>query len=294
LDDVAEKLALVLARSNVLTGSEVRRKQNRLPMPALRGTSGASRFKRPLGSEADRLDDELMRSHVPPELLMRTIRQEIRPSMASREPLFTRRASPERMNYQSYVRERQSSSELAPPAISRRAIYDYDDPRRDIIMEDEMYKRRIMQSQADSFPVRTFADKYSDNSVSHVSPLQGTKVLVHNLEPSVTAADIGELFGGVGAVKRYKKTGEDSFEVVFVKREDALKAVESYHNRSLDGRPMKCVISTPELPQTETRFPGLTRTAPASRESLHPTLSVVHKALFSNSAPSSSSSRLFK
>jgi hypothetical protein len=121
------------------------------------------------------------------------------------------------MNYQSYVRERQSSSELAPPAVSRRGIFDYDDPRRDIIMEDEMYKRRIMQSQADNFPVKTFADKYSDNSVSHVSPLQGTKVLVHNLEPSVTAADIGELFGGVGAVKRFKKTGEGNPKHFYLK-----------------------------------------------------------------------------
>lgn len=111
------------------------------------------------------------------------------------------------MNYQSYVRERQTS-ELAGTSAPRRGIYDYDDPRRDIIMEDEMYRRRIMQNQPDSFPVRTFADKYSDNSVSHVSPLQGTKVLVHNLEPTVTAADIGELFGGVGAIKRFKKTGE--------------------------------------------------------------------------------------
>jgi len=108
------------------------------------------------------------------------------------------------MNYQAYVRERQSSEATS----TRRGIYDYDDPRRDIIMEDEMYRRRIMQNQQVTFPVRTLADKYSDNSVSHVSPLQGTKVLVHNLEPSVTAADIGELFGEVGAVKRYKKTGE--------------------------------------------------------------------------------------
>ena len=31
-------------------------------------------------------------------------------------------------------------------------------------------------------------------------------------------------------------------EVVFVNRADAKKAVEIYHNRQLDGKPMKCQI----------------------------------------------------
>ena len=31
-------------------------------------------------------------------------------------------------------------------------------------------------------------------------------------------------------------------EVVFVNRVDAKKAVEIYHNRQLDGKPMKCQI----------------------------------------------------
>ena len=31
-------------------------------------------------------------------------------------------------------------------------------------------------------------------------------------------------------------------EVVFVNRNDAKKAVEIYHNRQLDGKPMKCQI----------------------------------------------------
>ena len=31
-------------------------------------------------------------------------------------------------------------------------------------------------------------------------------------------------------------------EVVFVKMSDAAKAVEIYHNRQLDGKPMKCSV----------------------------------------------------
>ena len=42
---------------------------------------------------------------------------------------------------------------------------------------------------------------------SHVSPLQGAKIVVANLQTSVTQEDIIELFGDVGALKRAKIVG---------------------------------------------------------------------------------------
>ena len=42
---------------------------------------------------------------------------------------------------------------------------------------------------------------------SHVSPLQGAKIVVANLQSSVTQEDILELFGDVGALKRAKIVG---------------------------------------------------------------------------------------
>lgn len=51
-----------------------------------------------------------------------------------------------------------------------------------------------------------------------------------------------ELFGDVGALKQAKVTVPGTAEVVYVNMNDALKAVEVYHNRQLDGRSMKCQI----------------------------------------------------
>ena len=44
-------------------------------------------------------------------------------------------------------------------------------------------------------------------ATSHVSPLQGAKIVVANLQSSVTQEDIIELFGDVGALKRAKIVG---------------------------------------------------------------------------------------
>ena len=37
-----------------------------------------------------------------------------------------------------------------------------------------------------------------------VSPLQGTKVVIQNLQTSVTQEDVEELFGDIGALKKAK------------------------------------------------------------------------------------------
>ena len=63
-----------------------------------------------------------------------------------------------------------------------------------------------------------------------------------NLQPSVSQDDIVELFGDIGALKRAKVTNPGTAEVVYVNKSDALKAVEVYHNRQLDGKAMKCQI----------------------------------------------------
>ena len=76
-----------------------------------------------------------------------------------------------------------------------------------------------------------------------VSPLQGTKIVVKNLQDSVTQEDITELFSDVGPLKRAKMATAGVAEVVFVKMEDAKKAVEIYHDRLLDGKAMKCSIA---------------------------------------------------
>ena len=97
-----------------------------------------------------------------------------------------------------------------------------------------------------SYLLRHFQDRFEGRfdsaPTSHVSPLQGAKIVVGNLQSSVTQEDILELFGDVGALKRAKIVSPGQGEVVFVKRSDAVRAVEIYHNRQLDGKPMKCSV----------------------------------------------------
>jgi len=82
-----------------------------------------------------------------------------------------------------------------------------------------------------------------DTSVGN-SPLQGFKVIITNLQTSVTQEDVLELFGDIGALRRAKLIAPGHAEVTFVNRKDALKAVEIYHNRQLDGKPMKCILTS--------------------------------------------------
>ena len=74
------------------------------------------------------------------------------------------------------------------------------------------------------------------------SPIQGVKLVVSNLEESVTDEDLTELFGDIGNVCKVSMKGKGIAEIVFAKREAAEKAVEMYDKRLLDGRPMKCTI----------------------------------------------------
>jgi RNA recognition motif-containing protein len=99
-----------------------------------------------------------------------------------------------------------------------------------------------MEEQTPSYSSRTMANRL-DSEPAAVSPLQGAKVLVSNLQESVSQDDIIELFGDIGALKRAKVIEPGTAEIVFVKMSDAAKAVEIYHNRQLDGKAMKCRVT---------------------------------------------------
>ncbi|KAG1668721.1 polymerase delta-interacting protein 3 [Nymphon striatum] len=54
------------------------------------------------------------------------------------------------------------------------------------------------------------------------------------------AAGIHELFSGMGELESVKMDLPGSAVVCFDQVSDALRAVNAYHNRSLDGQPMQC------------------------------------------------------
>ena len=97
-----------------------------------------------------------------------------------------------------------------------------------------MYRQRIREESRHS--------SHLTSEMRYSSPIQGVKLVVSNLEESVTDEDLSELFGDIGNVRKVSMKGRGVAEIVFVKREAAEKAVEMYDKRLLDGRPMKCTI----------------------------------------------------
>lgn len=204
-------------------------------------------------SEAAKLDDELMNTHVDPVILKRTVKNSSNSSSMRHAsppgrryvPTSTlidyggasrrhRSRSPMDMDYDMKdSRESQYHSRMS--ASSHRRYNDYDDPRGGA-NEDELYRRRLMKDDKYYDRPRTMADRVD----AGVSPLSGSKIVVSNLQGTVSQEDIMELFGDIGPLKRAKIIEPGTAEVVFVNKSDALKAVEIYHNRQLDGKAMKC------------------------------------------------------
>ena len=79
-----------------------------------------------------------------------------------------------------------------------------------------------------------------------------TKIVVTNLHPRVIQADIAELFGAIGPLVSVKLENCVA-EAVFVRATDADSAYQKYHNRMLDGQPMKCTLglANPDVERTK-------------------------------------------
>jgi len=263
----------------------------------LRGTSGGERgeqkenMRRSVGGlsrDIDRLDDELLNARVDPFLLKRTI-ENSRDRVVSRSP--GRGAQARRL-----PRDR-SRSPLGRARSPVRGAggrgYDYDDPRALLERDQELYKKRQREQEMEFRNIqtdRTMASRLEGGGGGiGVSPLQGTKIVIQNLQTSVTQEDILELFGDIGALRRAKLVNPGHAEVTFVNRGDAVKAVEIYHNRQLDGKPMKCQLVGSNNPVASG---GATMKLPASLAgkkrdgggSSAPPLDIdsIHRALFNN------------
>ena len=88
--------------------------------------------------------------------------------------------------------------------------YDYDDPRAGLDREAEIRGRR--QREAELHSGASEMTRGGVASLQGVSPLQGTKVVIQNLQTSVTVEDIEELFGDIGALKKAKVCKEQSIK----------------------------------------------------------------------------------
>lgn len=70
----------------------------------------------------------------------------------------------------------------------------------------------------------------------------GHRIIISNLHTSVTESDVRELFEDVGALVNASLVRPGIAEVIYKSLGDAEEAVETYHNRQLDGQPMKCML----------------------------------------------------
>lgn len=135
----------------------------------------------------------------------------------------------------------------------------------------------------------------TSSSVHHTpSSSQGHRIVVSNLQPSVTQEDIRELFEDIGTLVVSRLVRPGTAEVVYARLEDALRAVDVYHNRQLDGQPMKCMLvnSRPPVIQSGSRSSstGLRSSSDAAiklptgtKSSVAPDIGTIHKALFNKS-----------
>lgn len=155
-------------------------------------------------------------------------------------------------------------------------VRDRDRDRSPMDMDTEPLRRREREPE----PLAR-RDLIRGEEMVSISPLQGTMVTITNLQTSVTQEDIEELFGDIGALKKAQCSSGEA-KVFFFNKEDAKKAVKIYHNRQLDGKPMKCKIhpiasggsGAVKLP------PSLQKRKDPS-EYQHPIeIDTIHKALF--------------
>lgn len=73
----------------------------------------------------------------------------------------------------------------------------------------------------------------------------GYRIVVSNLHPSVTQSDIKELFEDIGELYDSRIVRPGVAEIIYKSLAHAEKAVDTYHNRQLDGQPMKCLLVNP-------------------------------------------------
>lgn len=214
--------------------------------------------------EVDALDQPRRRSYVDYDAVEDT------------KPLHSLQAPEFDMLFQDYISTKQGA---APPRykpsipVEEEDVFDlYEAPARDrrplppaptsssgrrfVPTEESSHlsyemRSRLEGSQSAPKSMGIFANptKALPGSSSSSSGNKGYRVLVTNLHSSVTVWDIQELFADIGGLLSADFVKPGVAEVVYKTMKDAEDAVEVYHNRQLDGQPMKCHMITQPPPQ---------------------------------------------
>lgn len=73
--------------------------------------------------------------------------------------------------------------------------------------------------------------------------IKGYRIIVNNLDESVTEGEMKELFSDIGDVLSAKIIRKGTAEIIYKYEGDDTRAHDAYHNRMLDGRPMKILLA---------------------------------------------------
>ncbi|XP_031625396.1 polymerase delta-interacting protein 3-like [Contarinia nasturtii] len=118
------------------------------------------------------------------------------------------------------------------------------------IADENSHLSHEMRSRLQRAPDATqsagiFSNPYISNSRERQITSAGYRIVVSNLHSSVSQSDIKELFEDVGPLLDARLVRTGVAEVIFERLKDAQTAVDTYHNRQLDGQPMKCLLVNP-------------------------------------------------
>lgn len=152
------------------------------------------------------------------------------------------------------------------------------------------HDRRYAPESHLSYEMRTRLEHAPDPHASmgiFANPLKLTfpssyRIVVSNLHSSVTQSDIKELFEDIGELCESRLVRPGVAEVIFRNLKDAEKAVDTYHNRQLDGQPMKCLLVNPRSSNKPTAPAIKTKNSSKSpnKTPLEIDIDALHKVLF--------------
>jgi RNA recognition motif. (a.k.a. RRM, RBD, or RNP domain) len=202
--------------------------------------------------------DELNNFNIKPNTLRRTISNEMfrTPPRMPKLPTFSIE-NPEIDPFDCYIVPTRRPTVPLPPLPARRPsskimtahMDSYPmEPRKSILRSVGRSDEHDDRFENDRYVVKE--SRYAhDESAGIFARTEGPSkggysVIVGNLDAAVTQSEVRELFEDIGALKSCKMIRPGTAEVIYENYGDAERSVDTYHNRALDNRPMKCYLNT--------------------------------------------------
>ncbi|XP_075220253.1 uncharacterized protein LOC142323852 isoform X1 [Lycorma delicatula] len=223
-------------------------------------------------------NDKMYSSWPSSRSISRLIQQPAQLKIVTHNEQLSQPRMPERWDYQIPASLNRQTPVMRTFGATRGSVFEEEDNLRS-------HRSRISQEMkarldTPAAPLSRSMGVLSQPSSVQTSQPTGHRIVVSNLQPSVTHEDIKELFEDIGPLVTSRVVRPGTAEVIYVLQKHAIEAVEAYHNRQLDGQPMKCLLVNSRPPtltssaRTGAKYPSSTKSA------VLPDISAIHKALF--------------